>query len=293
MLADRYYIRREPFRINWSATLVLLMVNAAVFVLQLVVGRFSRFPIDEYFALSVEGLRHGFVWQLLTYQFMHGGIIHLLLNCWAIYVFGQEVEVTLGRKSFLTLYFSSGVVGGLVQTLAGLLLGGRFADPVVGASAGAFGLVAAFAVLYPERPLMLLLFFIIPLNMPAKYLLLFSALLAGVGLLAASDNVAHAAHLGGMITGIIFVRYAIHWHWPQFKRSPAPPPPRRLVTVPPHPSANWGRKRAVVDADLPPEEFLAKEVDPILDKISAHGIHSLTDRERRVLETARQKMAKR
>ena len=114
-------MRREPFRINWSATLVLLVINVVVFLLQLVVGRFSHFPIDDYFALSVEGLRHGFVWQLLTYQFMHGGWIHLLLNCWAIYVFGQEVELTLGRKSFLTLYFSSGIAGGLLQTLAALL----------------------------------------------------------------------------------------------------------------------------------------------------------------------------
>ena len=137
-------------------------------------------PID-YFALSVDGLRHGFVWQLLTYQFMHGGWLHLLLNCWAIYVFGREVEGTLGWKRFLTLYFSSGVIGGLFQALAGVLLGGAFAAPVVGASAGAFGLVAAFATLYPERPLMLLLFFIIPVSMRAKFLLLFSALLTVFG----------------------------------------------------------------------------------------------------------------
>ncbi len=292
MLADRYYMRREPFRINWSATLVLLVINVVVFLLQLVVGRFSHFPIDDYFALSVEGLRHGFVWQLLTYQFMHGNWIHLLLNCWAIYVFGQEVELTLGRKSFLTLYFSSGIAGGLLQTLAALLWPKLFGAAVVGASAAAFGLVAAFAMLYPERPLMLLLFFIIPLNMPAKFLLLFSAVLAGFGLVAGSDNIAHAAHLGGMITGIIFVRYAIHWHWPSLKRSPAPSV-RRLATVPPRNSAGRGPRPAVDADDLPPEEYLAREVDPILDKISAQGIHSLTPRERRILETAREKMARR
>jgi membrane associated rhomboid family serine protease len=292
MLADRYYMRREPFRIPWSATLVLLIVNVVAFVGQLVVGHFSSFPVLAYLALSVEGLRHGFVWQLLTYQFLHGGWLHLLLNCWAIFVFGREVETMLGRKSFLTLYFASGIIGGLVQALAGVFLGGRFAAPVVGASAGAFGLVAAFATLYPERPLMLLLFFVIPLSMRAKFLLLFSAIVAGVGLFAAADNVAHAAHLGGMLTGIVFVRYAVHWHWPQFRRTWAQPP-RRLVTVPPRTSASWAQHRASADEDLPPEEFLAKEVDPILDKISAHGIQSLTARERRILETAREKMARR
>ena len=292
MLGDRNYMRRPVFRLDWSATVVLLAVNVVAFVVQSALDRFSNFPINAWFALSVDGLRHGFVWQLLTYQFMHGGLLHLLLNCWAIYVFGREVEETLGRNSFLTLYFTSGVIGGLFQALAGVLLGGHFAVPVVGASAGAFGLVAAFATLYPERPLMLLLFFIIPVSMRAKFLLLFSALLAVFGIIFQMDNIAHAAHLGGMLTGIVFVRYAIywHWHWPRLRRTPSQPL-RPLVKVPHRASALWGQGNARVDEDLPPEEFLSKAVDPILDKISAQGIQSLTERERRILETAREKMA--
>ena len=277
----------------------MLIVNIAAFVLQLLVSAFSKFPTNDYFALSVEGLRHGYVWQLLTFQFMHGGPLHLLLNCWAIFVFGREVEEALGRRSFLTLYFSSGVIGGLFQALAGVLLASRFGGSVVGASAGAFGLVAAFAVLYPERPLMMLLFFIIPVNMRAKFLLLFSALIALVGLAFPSNaangpHIADAAHLGGMLTGIVFVRYAVHWHWqwPRFKQ-PRRLPPRRLVQVRSQTSAPWAPSKNVVEEDLPPEEFLSKEVDPILDKISAHGIQSLTERERRILEAAREKMAKR
>jgi membrane associated rhomboid family serine protease len=288
-------MRRPAFNRPWSATVALLVVNVVAFILQNVLYRFfSSFPTDPYFALSVEGLRHGFVWQLLTYQFMHGGWLHLLLNCWAIYVFGRAVEESLGWQSFLTLYFTSGVIGGLFQALAGVLLGGIFAAPVVGASAGAFGLVAAFATLYPERPLMLLLFFIIPVNMRAKFLLLFSALLTLFGLVFPMDNIAHAAHLGGMITGIVFVRCAGYWHWqwPRLKRT-QPQPLRPLVKAPLRASAQWGQSKARVDEDLPPEEFLSKEVDPILDKISAHGIQSLTERERRILETAREKMARR
>jgi membrane associated rhomboid family serine protease len=292
MLEDRYYMRRPTFRLHWSATVVLLLVNVVAFILQSGVERFSNFPINGYFALSAEGLRHGFAWQLLTYQLMHGGWLHLLLNCWAIYVFGREVEETLGRKPFLTLYFTSGVIGGLFQALAGVLLGGAFAAPVVGASAGAFGLVAAFATLYPERPLMLLLFFIIPLNMRAKFLLLFSALLTLFGLVFPRDNIAHAAHLGGLLTGIVFVRYAIYWHWqwPRLRQTRSQPL-RPLVKAPHRAAAQWGQSQPRVDEDLPPEEFLSKAVDPILDKISAHGIQSLTERERRILETAREKMA--
>src|ERR1019366_1575340 len=113
MLEDRYYMRQPAFRSLWSATVVLLVVNVVAFILQQVLYHYSTFPVDGWFALSVGGLRQGFVWQLLTYQFMHGGWLHLLLNCWAIYVFGREVETTLGRGSFLTLYFTSGVIGGV------------------------------------------------------------------------------------------------------------------------------------------------------------------------------------
>lgn len=287
-------MRRPALRPAWSATVVLLVVNVVAFILQKVLYRFTSFPVDDYLALSVEGLRHGFVWQLLSYQFMHGGWLHLLLNCWAIYVFGREVEGTLGWRRFLTLYFSSGVIGGLFQALAGVLLGGGFAASVVGASAGAFGLVAAFATMYPERPLMMLLFFIIPVSMRAKYLLLFSALLTVFGLVFPTDNIAHAAHLGGMLTGIVFARYVIHWHWhwprlPRARREPLRP----LVRVPRRTSTAWGQGQGGADEDLPPDEFLSKAVDPILDKISAHGIQSLTERERRILETAREKMVRR
>ena len=288
-------MRRPSFGSHRSATVMLMVVNAAAFVAQELVSSLSRFPVQEYLALSVEGLRHGYLWQLLSFQFMHGSFMHLLFNCLAIFVFGRDVEEALGRRSFLTLYFSSGVIGGLFQSLAGVLLGSWFAGSVVGASAGAFGLVAAFAVLYPER--ILLLFFVIPMR--AKFLLLLSAgvALAGIAFPAANvsgPHIADAAHLGGMLTGMIFVRYAVHWHWhwPRLRQTKSRPL-RRLVKVHSERPGLWGRSRPEPVEDLPPEEFLSKEVDPILDKISAQGIQSLTERERKILETARAKIGKR
>jgi hypothetical protein len=130
-------------------------------------------------------------------------------------------------------------------------------------------------------------------NLRAKFLLLFSGLIALFGIAFRAGNIAHAAHLGGMLTGMAFVRYAIYWNWrwPRFTQA-GPRQPRRLVNVQAQKSAGWGAKPAASE-DLPPDEFLSKEVDPILEKISAHGIQSLTDRERRVLEAARTRMAKR
>lgn len=290
-------MRRSRFEPRMSMTIALVIANVAVFILQTALAQFSHTLADYYFTylpLSLEGLKHGFVWQLVTYQFMHGGFLHLLFNCFAIYVFGRDVEDALGRKSFLALYFASGVMGGLVQTAAGLLPIDRFAGPVVGASAAALGLVAAFAMLFPDR--ILLLFFIIPMR--ARFLLWLSAAFAVYGVFApppadpSAVHIADAAHLGGMLTGVLFIRYAMYWEWPRFRPNHGRPV-RRLVRVPVQKSSGWGRAKDVVDEDLPPEEFLSKEVDPILDKISAHGIQSLTERERRILEAARVKMGKR
>jgi membrane associated rhomboid family serine protease len=305
MIEDRYYMRQSSFDSRRSATVLLLIANVAAFVLECVrYGGNPYFPPGDKLALSWFGLKHGYLWQLLTFQFLHANIWHLVLNCLAIYMFGREVEITLGIKRFLTLYFSSGVIGGLFQAFAGSLhdifpasrWAEWFAFPTVGASAGALGLVAAFATLFPERSLTLLLFFIIPVTMRAKFLLLFTGLLTLFGILfpGSTGAVADAAHLGGMLTGIFFVRYAMHWnfHWPTLRRRQGEPP-RRLVKVSSTSSARWGRAKATGEANVPADDFLSREVDPILDKISAHGIQSLTERERRILEAARERMGKR
>ncbi|HZR19953.1 MAG TPA: rhomboid family intramembrane serine protease [Verrucomicrobiae bacterium] len=305
MLEDRYYMRQSEFDSRRSATMMLIIANVAAFLFECVrYGGSPHFPPGDYFALSWDGLKSGHIWQLITFQFLHANIWHLIFNCWAIFMFGREVEIALGARRFLILYFSSGIFGGLIQGLAGGLhevfpysnWAAAFAAPTVGASAGALGLVAAFATLFPERSLTLLLFFVIPVNMRAKFLLLFTGLISLFGIVwpNSTGNMADAAHLGGMLTGMFFVRYALHWsfHWPSLNRRRGEPA-RRLVKVSSTSSARWGRAKTISSADLPPDEFLSREVDPILDKISAHGIQSLTERERRILEAARERMGKR
>jgi hypothetical protein len=163
----------------------------------------------------------------------------------------------------------------------------------VGASAGAFGLTAAFSMLFPEQ----LLYFLLILPVRAKYLLVISLVVAGIGMAFPpkdpnAPHIAHAAHLGGMLAGLVFIKYAVHWHWPRFRRAEQPQL-RRLIKVHSQPSNSWGADENVIEEELPPEEFVSKEVDPILDKISAQGIQSLTDRERKILESARQRIGKR
>lgn len=294
MLEDRSYMREPSFRVGPSHAVILLVANVCAFILQLALQHYTDFRLGDYFALSPRGLARGYVWQLLTFQFMHGGWLHLLLNCWVIWAFGRELEEHLGRKAFWTLYLGSGVFGGLLQVAASVAFGGLFAVSVVGASAGVFGLVAAYATIAPERPITLLLLLILPVTIKAKYLVFASALIAVVGILIPNDNIAHAAHLGGMAAGIFFVRKGFPWDW-NLPRLRLPKPSRRrpLVRVHAEKPAGWTRGPTLDADDLPAEEFLSKEVDPILDKISAQGIQSLTERERRILEKARSKMARR
>src|SRR4051794_9431356 len=103
MLENRDYMRQPRYRPRWSATSVLLVVNIVLFIFK--IASRNPFLIDNYFALSIEGLKHGYVWQLLSFQFLHSGWVHLLLNCWALFVFGREVENILGLRRYITLYF--------------------------------------------------------------------------------------------------------------------------------------------------------------------------------------------
>ena len=290
MLEDRDYMRQPAYERHVSLTVVLLVVNVIVFLVEcFALGYPPRFSLDNHFALSIEGLKHGFVWQLLTYQFMHANLWHILINSWAIYLFGREIEETLGPRKFLVLFLAGGVVGGIFQAIAALLWPRYFGGPVVGASAGGFGLMAAYAVLFPERELTLLF---PPVTFHAKTMLIFSAVLAVAGVVFPVDHVANAAHLGGMLAGVVFIRQFIQGRWWQWEFPSRRAAPRELVSTRAGKTSFWRSAANKPDEDLSTDEFLKSEVDPILDKISRHGIHSLTAREREILEKARERMAK-
>jgi len=292
MLEDRDYMRQPAYHEpRLSFTVALLIVNAAVFIVQLAAANSQPAAEIEYtyFALSLAGLEHGLVWQLLTFQFMHAGWTHIIFNSLAIYFFGRPVEITLGRRHFLTLYLASGIIGGLVQMLFAFWQP-SFDGPVVGASAGASGLVAAFAILHWEERFSLLIYFI-PVNMTGKTLLMVSLALAFLGMLTPNSGIANAAHLGGILAGGFYVRLFIQSEWPRWKFPSRRSAPRELAAKRSGKGALWSSAAGKPD-DESTDEFLKMEVDPILEKISAHGIHSLTAREREILEKARTRMTK-
>ena len=290
MLEDRDYMRQSSGGLNWSATVVLLVANGAVFLLQQFLPHtFLR----QYLYLSLAGLAHGYIWQLITFQFLHGGLMHLLFNSLALFFFGRPVEHILGRSRFLQLYLSAGVVGGLLQMTFALLIPALFNAPVVGASAGVAGLITAFAMIHwHERFTMFFYFF--PIVMRGRTLFWISIAMAVLGLFSRGSGVAHAAHLGGLLTGFAWIRWGLggntpSWRWKPFQSRQRK---RELVKAATLKIPRWPAK-SDTPPDLPQEEFISREVDPILDKISAHGIQSLTEHERKILEAARAKMARR
>ena len=298
MLDDRYYLRQPTDgHFVWSAWKILMAINIGIFALTTVIEYYAPSFFGDlmaWTALSLAGIKSFFLWQLVTFQFLHGGILHLLVNMLVLYVFGSVIEAELGSKRFTHLYFASGIIGGIVQILFLLLIPAQFNAQVVGASAGCMGLVAAFATLFPDRILTLLVLFIFPVSMRARTLLWISIGLAVLGILAPKDNIADAAHLGGILTGCAYVLWFVQGHslpqwWPSAPRRKA----RQLVNVTGTKGVFWQKNPPEENDEAPSSEFISREVDPILDKISAHGIQSLTDRERRVLERARAKMAKR
>ncbi len=290
MLEYRDYMRRPQARPMRSATEILIAINVVVFVGQCLLSEGARREFFHYGALSTGGLAHGYVWQLMSYQFMHGGVFHLAFNCLTIYFFGKELEAFIGVRRFLVLYFASGILGGLVQALAGLVFGGLFAAPTVGASAAAYGLIAAFACLFPDA-LMIVTF----LPIRAKNFLWLSIAAAILGMLTMSPDdkikIAHAAHFGGILAGVLYVKYVLG--------GAAPIGEGYASGVMHEPEDTYGlfrpreEKEEEEKEELPTGEYLEREVDPILDKISAQGIKSLTAREKKILEAARQKMGKR
>ncbi len=146
-------------------------------------------------------------WQLVTYGFLHGDIMHIVFNMFMLWMFGREIEMVMGSRRFL-IYFLVCVAGaGLVQLIVAKFTGGYY--PTIGASGGVFGILLAFGLTFPNR--MILLIFP-PIPMPAKYMVVFFGLLElYLGVSGSAPGIANFAHLGGMFFGFLLIQYWTRW----------------------------------------------------------------------------------
>jgi rhomboid family protein len=191
-----------PGRIS-TAIKALIAANVAMFVA-------SFFVASLNFWLGLvpkEVIEHVGVWRLATYMFLHGGIFHILFNMLALWMFGAELERVWGTPYFLKFYFVTGIGAGFLTVLFSLLPFGfaqqLYAADVIGASGAIYGLLLAYAMYFPERPILLIVFWV-----PARICV---AILGAISLLSSlsdAGGVANATHLGGLVVGYLFLKGA-------------------------------------------------------------------------------------
>ncbi|MCU7490050.1 MAG: rhomboid family intramembrane serine protease [Bacteroidota bacterium] len=267
----------------------LLIINVVVFLVTNLIlssvsvdGVIASDKINQYFALMPLG--HGFfIWQLITYQFLHGSFSHIFFNMFALWMFGMEIENLWGSKKFLIFYLVCGIGGGLAHLLLSPVIADMMA-PTIGASGAIYGVMIAFAMMFPDR--YIFIYFLIPVK--AKYLIAFLVVLE---FLSAGDMslVAHLAHIGGAVVGFAFILldsrsgFSLRNIFSSYKKPYSP----RQAQFRRRPFINNDEK--VVDADYyeinKKEEnpITQEEIDRILDKISQSGYQNLTEREKKIL----------
>jgi membrane associated rhomboid family serine protease len=185
-------------------TRLLLIINVTVYLLQQVFGElliiwFALWPFN-----TPAGYGASFLpWQVITYGFLHGGLLHLGFNMLALYMFGGQIEQVFGSRRFLIYYLGCVFAAALAQLAMSTLSGGP-ALPTVGASGGVFGLLLAYGLIFPRRTVMLIF---PPIPLPAwLFVTLYGLVELYLGVTGTQAGVAHFAHLGGMLGGYILIR---------------------------------------------------------------------------------------
>lgn len=237
-------------------------------------------------------------WQLVTYSFMHAGLLHIGINMLLLFWVGREFERMHGSQQFWTVYLTTAVSGGIlclvlspfVPSIAGGVVAGR-SIPVLGASASVLGVLTTVAILYPYKQIRLLFFGIVPLLWVVVGFLIIDALQA-----LSSTGTAVAAHWGGALTGFLYAKgQRGEFPFPSFllggrrsrKSSPGMMERFKNLFETRQSSDDGGSKRPVrSDGTTNSSSERSDEVDRILDKISESGYDSLSDEEKRILYEA-------
>ena len=237
----------------------IISINFLIFILQYLSGM-----EDELFTIFgiVPSKTFGelMLWQPITYLFFHGGIWHVLINMFVLWMFGSELEKFWGKKEFLRFFFITGIGSGLITILFSL----SSTNPVVGASGAIYGVLLAYGLLFPNR--LVYLYFLIPIKV--KYLvILIGAIAFFSSLNPGNSNISHLTHLSGMVIGFIYLRSSINWntinHFVIHRKDEI--------------------KRHYEEKKNEQREALKLQVDAILDKINDVGYDNLSESEREFL----------
>ena len=294
------------FRVLPTIVKNLLIINVLMFLATFTLERF-HIDLSNILGLHFFKASDFRIYQIITYMFMHANFGHLFFNMFALWMFGNTLENIWGSKRFLLFYMVCGIGAGLCQELVQYIqyttslssysnvnLGGQIVTmdaylnmmTTVGASGAIYGLLLAFGMMFPDSRIYL--YFLLPIK--AKWFVIGYAVLELIMGLGGADNVAHFAHLGGMLFGLLLILY--------WRKNPAGPNKnfRKLKDV----FQSWKRKSKMKytpytevkdEPEVPrsDEEYnfqkaqKERDIDAILDKIAKNGYDSLTDEEKKFL----------
>lgn len=259
----------------------MLIATGIAFLCQLIIDPLTGGRMTALFSLSWIGIKHLLLWQFITYIFLHGGIFHIFLNMLGLFFFGPDTERAIGSPRFAVLYLACGILGGLGWLL---FTAHQTAGFCIGASGAVFGILGAFAALFPDRPITILVFFVLPVTMKARSLAVALAVFSLLATISQPGNIAYAAHLAGGLAGYGYIIF-FYSSGGQLIR----PNIRQLVN-----DLLWRwhrRKFKVISGNSAPfenhdESPTTEDVNAVLGKISKYGIKSLTSREHEILKAA-------
>ncbi|HHS12943.1 MAG TPA: rhomboid family intramembrane serine protease [bacterium] len=257
---------QTSFSLGWGrgvsdAVKTLLIINGIVFLLQMLTGP----AMILYLGLVPRwAWTRLFLWQFITYMFLHGDFFHILFNMYALWFFGGALERMWGSKAFYKYYFITGIGAGLFYGILNM----NSIQPTIGASGAVYGVLAAFALMFPHAEIALLF---PPVRLRARTLAMIMAGIAlFLGLAGSRDNVAHLAHLGGMLVGYIYLKRGLDLKGIQDR------------------FRHWNRRRRmrVIRRREEEKERLRRLVDQVLDKANEVGLENLSRDEKVFLKRA-------
>ncbi len=288
--SDRDYFRegatRPPGRLAGAPVVKwLLFLNLGVFLVGLLLELTDRFWAFGAFTVQ-EGFLGFQVWRLITFQFLHANLAHLLFNSIAIYFFGVFVEHQLRSRAFLVFYLLCGVMGALGASLLGLFQG-DFQWYLIGASAGVFGILVVAALIAPDMQVRLL---IPPVTLTMRQLAIILLVIGVLTIVLGGRNAGgEAGHLGGALAGFLLwkipVLRGLLGHLGRSGQGGSKKRPAFQIRI--------AKREKGYQKKLRPQSTITgletNEVDRILDKINEHGLQSLTGEERELLARAGKK----
>ena len=256
----KFQFQSNPTELSYKPTLftdaikVLVTINFCIFVLQSIARAENLFfPLFGLVPKLVWS--ELMIWQPFTYMFFHGGIWHVLINMFVLWMFGNELERLWGKKFFLNYYFTTGVGAGLVTMIFGL----NSMTPIVGASGAVYGVLLAYGVIYPNRQVYL--YGLIPIK--SIWFVIGVGVIAFLSSFNEMSQISHLTHLSGMIIGYLLLKKPVRWKTLWFSIS------KRVTEYKVQKEEKKVLKQHVIERD----------VDQILDKINREGFNSLSEEE--------------